>query len=221
MKTIKLNLYSFDELDEKAKRSALMQSNELNFFDGWWDFVYEDFMLLSSFLGFQIDKKSVVFEGFYSQGDGSGFSAEVDLLKLCQSISNQSWKQYAPQQEFTFGQPEIDHRVMALIKEGKLELSPKIISKRRTYGVICDLGIYPESTLRLHHLIYDELDKLETWLQQIAITLNKRLFKSLQAEYEYLASDEAIADTLMANEYSFTSYGKLATCLEKLSITTN
>ena len=76
MKTIKLNLYSFDELDEKAKRSALTQSNDLNFFDGWWDFVYEDFMLLSSFLGFQIDKKSVVFEGFYSQGDGSGFSAE-------------------------------------------------------------------------------------------------------------------------------------------------
>lgn len=42
MKTIQVNLYSFDELDEKAKEKVLSDLYDINVDYEWWDFTYED-----------------------------------------------------------------------------------------------------------------------------------------------------------------------------------
>jgi hypothetical protein len=218
METIKLNLYGFDELSKTAKQKALTAYHELNIDFNWWDGEYDDFIEICAYLGIAVKKESIKFEGFYSQGDGSGFSATVDFIQLNKGIITQAWKVYAPKLEFDFTEIGIDRRVIALVESGVLEHEPKIISRSRNYGVVVDLGIYAVNEReRSHDLVFEELDNLETWLRKIAETLNKRLYRSLETQYEYLTSDDAIAEGILANEYFFTADGKSANHLRKLS----
>jgi len=220
MKTIQLNLYSFEELDEKAKQIALAAYFELNTDYGWWDYTYDDFITICGCLGVTVDKKSMAFEGFYSQGDGSGFNAEVDSSRLLNSIKNRGWRGYAPKLDFDFTLPTIDKRVLRLVTNGKIDTNPKIIKRQNSYAVVVDLGVYPaEQGARDHSHTYGELDELEKWFNGIAQTLNRFLFKQLQQEYEYQTSDEALAEVIEANDYHFLADGSKANAIEKLVTT--
>jgi len=66
----------------------------------------------------------------------------------------------------------------------------------------------------------DELDEAltgceESFLKSLALAY----LRILDNEYDYLTSDEAIAEALTANDYWFTADGKIATHLEKLALT--
>lgn len=64
MKTIKLDLYGFEELSEEAKEKAIIKHRDFNFVPLWWEFVYDDFVNLCSYLGVTVDKDSISFDGF-------------------------------------------------------------------------------------------------------------------------------------------------------------
>ena len=170
-------------------------------------------------MGITVDKKSIHFDGFYAQGDGSSFSAGVDFPGLLKSIKNKAWRGYAPKLDFEFGLPGIDSRVLALVERDKIDMNARIISRTRGYGVVVDLGVYPAfHPVKNYDLIYAELDNLEKWLDGVAQTLNRFLFKQLQDNYEYLTSDEAVTEAIEANGYWFTADGKKATRLQELAM---
>jgi hypothetical protein len=176
MKTITLKLYSFNELDKTAKEKALTTYRDFNINFDWWDDEFEDFIELLSYMGIAVIKDSIRFRGFYSQGDGSGFSATVDISKLLDAVANQSWKDYAPMQEFVFGAPEIDSRVITLVAKGLLPSEPQIICRSRQFGIVTDLGISEViQDGKTHDHIFEELDKLEAWLRHVAEVLNRHL----------------------------------------------
>lgn len=218
MKTLAIKLFTFFELDKTAKEKALTTYRELNVGFDWWDDEFEDFTELCSYLGIAVKKESIRFRGFYSQGDGSGFSATVDIPQLLKAVANQSWKDYAPIQEFVFGVPEVDCRVLALVANGLLPSEPQIICRTRQLGIVVDLGI--SEVIRdgkTHDNIFDELDKLEEWLRSVAETLNRLLYKSLENQYEFLTSDTAVKQSILTNEYLFTADGRSANYLEQLN----
>jgi hypothetical protein len=218
MKTITLKLYSFKELDKTGKEEALTTYRDLNINFDWWDDEFEDFIDLCSYLGIAVIKDSIKFRGFYSQGDGSGFSAKADIPKLQDAIKNQSWKNYAPLQQFQFSPTDIDRRVLALVTQNLLPGEPQIISRSRQYGVVVDLGIYVvNDNGKTRDNIFEELDKLEIWLREIAETLNRYLYNTLEKQYEFLTSDTAIKESILTNEYLFTADGRSANHLEQLS----
>ena len=220
MKTIKLNIYELGELDDKAKEKALTACRDLNLVADWWDFTYDDFITICGLLGITVDKSKMFFDGFYAQGNGSGFNAEVDFAKLLKGIPTRHWRGYAPKLDFDFGWPDIDKRVLKLVQNGKIDMNARIISRTRDYGVVVDLGVYPAfHPVKNYDLIYSELEDLEKWLDGIAQTLNRFLFRQLQENYEYLTSDEAVTEAIEANEYTFTKDGRRAGRLEKLTIT--
>ena len=218
MKQITLKLYSFNELDKEAKGKALTTHRDLNINFDWWDDEFEDFIELCSRIGIAVIKDKIKFGGFYSQGDGSGFSAKVDILKLITAIENQSWKDYAPLQEFPFTTPGIDRRVLPLLAKGILPNEPQIISRSQFFGVVVDLGIYVvNEDGREHDNVFEELDKLEEWLRKIAETLNHYLYKTLENQYDFLCSDTAIKESILNMEYLFTADGRSANYLEQLT----
>jgi hypothetical protein len=218
MKQITLKLYSFNELDKEAKGKALTTYRDLNLNFDWWDDEYEDFIELCSHLGISVIKDSIKFDGFYSQGDGSAFSANVDIVKLAAAISTEAWKAYAPKQEFAFPPLTIDRRVTALVEKGLLPDEPQIIGRYRQYGVVVDLGVYViNDNGKNHDLIFDELDKLEEWLRSAAEILNCHLYKSLENQYDFLTSDNAIKESILTNEYLFTADGRSSNHLVELN----
>lgn len=218
MKTITLKLYSFSELDKISKAKALTTYRDLNVNFDWWDDEFEDFIELCSYMGIAVIKDKIKFRGFYSQGNGSGFSAMVDIPKLIIAVANQSWKDYAPLQEFVFIVPQIDRRVMALVANGLLPGEPQIIGRTSQYGVVTDLGISEViKDGKTHDNIFEELDKLEEWLRSIAEILNRHLYQSLEKQYEFLTSDTAIKESILTNEYLFTADGRTANHLIALN----
>ena len=59
MKTITLKLYSFNELDKQAKQKALTTYQDLNIGFDWWDYVFEDFIELCSYMGIAVNNESI------------------------------------------------------------------------------------------------------------------------------------------------------------------
>jgi len=217
MKTIQLNLYGFKELDEKAKEKALEHFRDTNTYHEWWDFVYDDFITITADLGVYVEKHTIGFSGFYSQGDGCGFSATVDRKTLLDGIASKAWQAYMSNHELDLSPPAIDGRVLKLVVNKVIELEPRIIKRNRCYAVIADLGGYPAEETKNHDLVYGEIDNLEKWLEAVAVVLNRFLYQSLQDEYEYLTSYATVADAVEANAYLFTADGKFANHLDKLA----
>jgi len=218
MKTITLKLYSFNELDKNAKEKALTTYRDFNVEFDWWDDEFEDFIRLCAYMGIAVTKDSIKFRGFWSQGDGSGFSASVDIPKLISALTNEAWKDYAPQQEFAFPTVQIDRRVLALVANHILSSEPQIICRSRYYGIVVDLGISEVvKDGKTHDNIFEELDKLEEWLRSVAEELNRYLYQTLEKQYEYLTSDSAVKLTMLTNGYLFTADGRSAHHLQKLT----
>lgn len=218
MKTITLKLYSFNELDKNAKEKSLTTYRDLNVELDWWDDELEDFIRLCAYMGIGVIKDSIKFRGFWSQGDGSGFSASVDIPKLISALANQAWKDYASQQEFAFSSLQIDRRVLALVAGDVLPSEPQIICRSRFYGIVVDLGISKFiKEGKTHDNVFEELDKLEEWLKSVAEVLNRYLYQTLEKQYEYLTSDSAVKISVLTNEYLFTADGRSAKHLQQLT----
>jgi len=217
MKTIQLNLYEFAELEEQAQQKAIEAHRYINVDYGWWDFIYDDFISIAETIGITIKKGSIAFDGFYSQGDGSAFKAEIDLPEIFKAIANQNWKTYAPKLELDLSLPEIDRRILKLISGDKLDIDPQIIQPTNSYYVRAEMNENLPYSEQGYPQIEKQLDIMEKGLQKIADTLNRFLYKSLQDEYEYQTAEQAVAEAIEANEYWFTADGKKATRLESLS----
>ncbi|MFA6083444.1 hypothetical protein [Mucilaginibacter sp.] len=217
MKTIHLKLYSFSELDEKAREKALAELSGINVDFDWWDFIYDDVIAIAKTIGITINPKRIYFRGFYSQGDGSTFSATIDLPGLWEAISKENWKSYAELARLDFALPDMDRRIIRLLKEGKLDVNPKIEQPRNGYYVRTELNACLPCNGNEYPLIEKQLEILEKGLQEIANMLNDHLFYSLREEYEYQTSETAVKETIESNEYWFTSDGKTATRIDNLA----
>jgi hypothetical protein len=217
METIQLDLYGFAELSEKAKDKALTEFADINFYDDWYASIIDDFKSVCETIGITVDTKKTYFRGFYSQGDGSCFSAGVNIPVLIEAISHQLWKDYAPKLEFGFPLPGADGRLIKLIRNESLDINPQITGAERWYSVTADLNEQLPYTKHRYGRIEAELEKLETWLQTIAERLNRYLYQSLQDEYEYQTKTETIAEAIEINEYQFTADGVSATRIKNLA----
>ncbi len=217
MKTIQINLYEFDELDVKGKEKALKELSDINVDYDWYEAVFYDFQAIVKTIGINVTTNNIHFSGFYSQGDGSAFRANVNLPELVEAVKNENWKSYAPLLELGLPVYQADSRILKLIKNEAIDISPQIIQPTRSYYVRAELNNqFPYNNHRFDR-IEAELENLENWLQQVAEKLNRHLYKALQDDYEYQTSDMAIIEAIEANEYHFTADGKLATRLEKLT----
>ena len=193
MKTIQLNLYELTELEETARKKAIDANRYINVDDQWWEFVYDDFISICGTIGITVDKKDIFFRGFYSQGDGSAFSATINLLELIDHIASQNRKSYAPQLDLNLTVPEIDRRILKLIREGKLDVGPQIIHPNRGYYVKAQINENLPYRFKGHPQIEKQLDLLERSLEQIAETLNSFLYKSVEQEFDYQNTGRSIS----------------------------
>lgn len=212
-RTIRIKVYKFDQLDERAKQIAIDGMRDINVDYDWWDSVYEDFSMLCEKIGLTVDQKKTYFSSFSSQGNGAGFTADVDLLKLIAGISGETWREHAPQLDkdnnFTPNKCKVNNRVLSLIKSGVIEFSVDCEGKDRGYphtkaNISYD---YTSGNCVNYKNIDKELSYLEDWVESVVGELDSLFFKLLEGQYDYLTGDEAIKETIEANEYEFLKDG--------------
>lgn len=217
-------VYQFDELNDKAKEKAREWYRALVFSDSSdWEFVFEDVVRMGSLIGIDIDVRSyqgssgkwynepkIYFSGFSSQGDGACFEGSYRYAKGAVSKIKSETGFGFKCSDGTIGKG--DEELIAIAQ------ALQDVQRRHFYrlrATVKHSGHYshkyctaidvedcenPYKDLRGDDKVAIEL--LRDFMQWI--------YDSLQAEYDYRSSDEAVEEAIRANEYEFEEDGSRA-----------
>jgi hypothetical protein len=202
-------------MNEERKAELIERHRHINVNHEWWEHLYEEFDRVCKILGIDLDpvgrlrqrqRPDIEFSGFCSQGDGASWSGVY-----------RAWHYEAGYM----------HRVNTydLAPEGIREYAPRDKELHRIAGELCMLarlyypayaqvaksGHYSHAfTMHLSHyepLEGDEDDwadevhrHVEDTLTDLFRDLADWLYARLEQGYNYLTSDEAVWDTIEANE---------------------
>ncbi len=204
MRIAKKTLYKYEELSDEAKQKARGCYLEGGLDYSWWEYLYEDFASVAEILGITLSEKPVplmngkcryepeiYFSGFYHQGSGSSFCGTYGYAKGAVARI----KKYAPQDE------EL-HRIAQGLQD---------VQRRHFYRLTADITSARDHYIRVEvedsENRYRDIGEAEDGVRELMNDFNGWMFKCLQDEYEYLTSDEAVEESIVANEYEFDEYG--------------
>ncbi len=192
--TIVRNVFQFKELEDPAKETARQWYREGSLDHDWWDHTVEDAKTCAKVLGINID--NVYFSGFWSQGDGACFEGEYGYIKG----AVKSIMEHAPQDEELH---RIARELQAVQRPAFYQLYAYIKQSGRYSHEFCtDVDVRRDdvgSTLEEQDGLTEVLRDYMRWI-----------YKRLEAEYEYLNSDDTVDDNIVANEYEFEEDGSPA-----------
>ena len=195
--TVETKVYKLKELSDDAKQTALDKLRESCQDYEWWDYIFEDAKEIGKLIGITID--DIYFSGFSSKGDGACFDGSYEYNKG----SVQAVKQHAPQDE------EL-HRIVS-------ELAAH--QRKRLYQIRASVkhsGHYSHRFCTDFSVDFESYfgggDSYDSEVEADVIELLRDymhwIYKRLEAENDYMMSDEAIKETIDANEYEFTIDGE-------------
>ena len=207
MRTIHTTLYEYGELSDSAKATA-RDWYRTQPDDCWWaDYIYEDATTIAGILGIELEErpyktiggatayqKCIWWRGFSRQGDGACFEGYYRYGKL----AHKEIRKYAPKDEVLHS---IADNLLAIQRAAGYGITARI--KHR--GNYCheysmDVECFLESDREFDWKgIEEEMRRFAKWI-----------YRQLEQENDYQQSDEAVAETLEANDYEFLEYGSRA-----------
>lgn len=194
-RTVERTVYKFSELSESAKGRARdkYRQNHGNDYE-WWECTYEDAVICAACLGIEVDTKdhnkpAIYFRGFCSQGDGASFEGRYRYKPdTCAATTG-----HAPQdEELKAIAEELTLLQLTRRLEGHEHFGAIIKSKRDTWievEVFADNDDEPVTAAFA--------DDVTTLLRRFA----DWIYAQLEAEDEYLNSDEHVDECLADDEF--------------------
>lgn len=189
-RTLSYKSLQFNELSDAAKEKALEWARDIDLNTGydWWDSVFDDAKEVGKLMGITVD--NIFFSGFASQGDGACFEGSYQYNKggLKEVMS------YAPQDE------EL-HRIAVAFQETQKPafygLSARVKHRGHYYHKYeTDIDVFDATgdyaSKEFTEAVTDLLRDFMEWI-----------YRQLEKEYDYQTSDEALIETIEANEYEF------------------
>ena len=207
---IETTVYRLDELSDAAKEKARAWYREGGFDYDWYDAAYEDFQRIAEILGIRFKTRpvrlfgggtrqepSIWFRGFWSQGDGACFEGHWSYAKG----AAKRIRDYAPQDDALHRIADV---LQAIQRRNFYQLSAEASHRGHYYHEYCmaisverDSPAWQDMTADAEEVVIEALRDLARWL-----------YRQLEREYDYLSSDEAVDETIIANEYTFTEAGR-------------
>lgn len=191
-KTEVKTVYTLAELEGSARENALGTLAEFATSDSfWYESVIDDAKTIGGLMGIEI--KDIFFSGFSSQGDGAQFTGSYSYRKGSAKLV----KEHAPQDEKL-------HRIVSDLQKIQsrnfYRLTAGVTSRGRgsaSYNteISVDEPTVPRDDERLTEVLRDYMD----WI-----------YRTLESEYEYRTSEEALLEDAEANGYEFTADGRIA-----------
>lgn len=222
MKIVEIECRKLDEWSDDIQKAIIEKHSTFNVDgDSWWEGEVEYWTDELAKMGYDIreqkwkdekkyDKESgkwkftgskvsyteilIAFSGFWSQGDGASFTGTIDVSK---------WIEYMHLDKYS--------RIKKLIDSGAIP-GQGVIKRDRWHN-------YSHwNTTSIYYDWYTEdrqtnvqalLDELENDILEHHQQLNKDIYKALETEYENETSEDAVRESLTANEYEFDETGKI------------
>jgi len=189
-KVIQTEVVTFDELTPEQQNKVLDNLRDINTNYEWWDDSVDFYKTLLGYIGFE--GVEISFSGFSSQGDGASFTAT--RYSYAKEAADKI-KAEAPTDEY--------------FTQCATEL--QAIQRRNFYGIT---GSVKRKSYHYSHenTVEAELfkangdwatEKDHTFFNSAIKSVMRYIYRQLEDEYDYLTSDEAIKETIEANEYFF------------------
>jgi hypothetical protein len=187
----------FKDLPERLKEQVIEQNRDINVDDdSWHDYIVEDFEHELNKDG--VGKVKVSYTGFWSQGDGASFTGTVeDNNKFIRDALGLT---VYPQEaidcliiDFTRNSIRYSHENTC---DAEVEIDHED-GEEVEFTIAGGPGF--EITRTLKEIADHVQEKAEEW----RLSKCGELYSELEKEYEGLQSDEAVVDTLEANEYTY------------------
>lgn len=200
MRTKTIKLYQFAELSDDAKERALDACRDWNVQDSFWHEHYTekggDFYTIAGILGIELDR--VMFSGFWSQGDGARFTGTYYYAKG----ASKAIREHAPEDKELHA---IADTLQDVQRRNFYQLSARIEHRSPHYvhEMTASIDVYRDEYATM-------TDDAEETVTEALRDLMRWLYRVLEKEYEYQTTDDAVRDTIEANELEFTEDGALA-----------
>lgn len=209
MRVIQTTLYKFTELSDEAKEKAINDNRyiDIEHFD-WWGMAYEGFnQILKTLNGdtsdkfyFNIDRGS--FCSFEWEIDSEQFADVMEReTEILSNFADDRFKEMFAgwKSEFAKVNKWVKYvsENIGVLAYGSISHGNRGVSTSIEYDIV-DGETHPSNTnLEEGFEAYAEL------LEQVCKDLSQYFLQSLRDEHEYRISDEAVTETLIANEYEF------------------
>jgi hypothetical protein len=180
--------YTFEELSDEAKQVAIEDDRDYHTFYDWWDLSIEEYKNALSLAGFE--NAEIAWSGFWNQGDGASFTANINIHTLNQ------WAGLG-----------LKKSLCDIINE---YCCPKVSRGNSHYyhERTCSIDYDGLSGNCRYARLEEAIDKVISRIENIRLEWCDKIYKGLEKEYDYLTSDVCISESLIANECYFTKDGK-------------
>lgn len=208
-RTIETPVFMFDQLSDEAKTRALDKNREYNIDHEWWDAVYEDADMMAAIMGINIDKKgnrgsspSICFSGFSSQGDGASFEGEYSYKKgAVRELKQAAPARWEKEGVWVDNESNIElHRIAKGLQDAQRPHFYRLEAKVSFYGHYSHSGCTRIEVQDCEH-IYRDIGDAEEDVRQLLRDFMDWIYARLEAEYDYLTSDEAVKEALQDTEF--------------------
>jgi len=186
MKKITINLYEFKELKPEIQDKVIEKYYDLNVEYEWWNYIVDEWKEKLEKLGYY--EIEIFFSGFYSQGDGASFKAEVNLVKYVKQTKQQT----------KYKSLDLENFKAVITKAGHYEHEYTMDSTIEDWSE-------KDTTEKQIKLI----NELENEILENSREYARKIYAELKNQYEYLTSRKAIVETIEANEYTFEANGTM------------
>ena len=193
MRTIQTNVYQYNELSDKAKEKARDWYRNASIGDNYFaESIIYDAKEIGALFGLAIE--NIYWSGFGCQGDGACVTGRYSYVKG----GLQAVKDYAPNDEAL-------HGIVSRFVE---------LQRTRFYRISVTIKHYGHYSHERSMKIEDNNGRLshnedEKELLDCLAYFSKWIYRQIEAEYYYQTSDEAVAETIEANDYEFFEEGKI------------
>jgi hypothetical protein len=210
--------YSFEELSPEAQKHAIEENKDINIdYEGWEDGVTEGFKEDMEEIG--ISDIEISYSGFFSQGDGASFTSEdIDTRELFNAAGIKSTDALDMEVENRDDKDKEFYDLLDTLED--VGLVDRVRIKPDDLKVTIERGssrYYHENTVSATVEIWEEpegweepgrfIENLEKQITDFIRGKCRELYSSLEKEYNYLTSGEAVKETLIDNDYEFDEEG--------------
>ena len=197
MREILKTYYDLDDIKEEA----INRNRYINVGDpDWYDPVFDNWQTKLKEIGFT--NIEIYFSGFCNQGDGACFDADIDNTLVVTHLVKMG-------------------RISKTEAESILKLQDGFELKIRKNSYASRYSHGRTRYVTIEHLDMDNEEqeiRVERFAEQVELLrleLSDAIYSALNIHYDYLTCDDAVYETLIANNYYFESNGKIAGVIEE------
>lgn len=186
-------------------KTLIDKHRHINVEHDWWDNCYEQFIHKLDTLGLDVSPDDMSFSGFWSQGDGASFTGYIHRDNMKKFMEEHALHLIYPAAYYFAQQNELSAKLVRSASHYCHENTVRI--DINTDYMAADLSEYEDSDDprdAVYCVMWDkfwneEFSNFEEQVQSACRGWMKLLYNELECDYEALTSDEAVLDTLQAN----------------------